>query len=185
LATVMMPGVNTVPHRSHLKGIGITRAYMCPCVESIVGTGKQSRKVERQKSSGCLRKFLFCSHHLPMESLSRSAPYGWLPGKEHYRPVRSLFDCALYKINLKAVCWQCRHSSIIDAPGHWWRCHRLGLDDNVKAFHSRLFCMSCFRRTKLKVRQPSLQQTNESVHGVLMPGPDEYTWKRIVNSQRG
>lgn len=120
-----------------------------------------------------------------MRGISRSAPYGWLPGKEHYRPVRSLFDCALYKINLKAVCWQCRHSSVIDAPGHWWRCQRLGLDDKIKAFHSRLYCSACYGRGKLKVREPTLQQTKEKVQGVLMPGPDEYTWKRIVNAQRG
>lgn len=115
----------------------------------------------------------------------KNAAYGWLPGKENYRPIRTLFDCAIFKINLKADCWQCQHVAVLDAPGHWWRCKRLGLDDSVRAFHARLYCSLCFKREKIRVREPKLQQTWENVTGALLPGPDEYTWKQIINRQRG
>lgn len=115
----------------------------------------------------------------------KNAPYGWLPGKDHYRPVRTLFDCALFKINLKATCWQCQYGAVIDAPGHWWRCELRGLDDGIRVFHKRLYCSSCFRRGKIKVREPKLEQTYEKFAGVLLPGPDESTLKRIINRQRG
>lgn len=112
------------------------------------------------------------------------APYGWAPGKENYRPIRTLFDCALYKLNLQVTCWQCKHSAIIDAPGHWWRSECSGKDDRLAAFVSHLYCSRCFEKAGVKVREPKVETTTTAVTGALLDGPDHYTWKRIINRQR-
>lgn len=112
------------------------------------------------------------------------ASYGWIPGKENYRPFRNLFDCALYKYNLRITCRICRHSTVIDAPGHWWDCERKGKDDRIAAFAKRLYCSSCRAQSGLKRRNLKIEQTTDACDGPLLPGPDEYTWKRIVNRQR-
>jgi hypothetical protein len=116
--------------------------------------------------------------------VSREPPYGWVPGKENYRPIRTLFECALYKRYLRVTCWQCKHSVILDAPGHWWRCEQHGLSDSIGAFVRRLHCSQCFKKSGIKVRQPKVEQTGDEPKGPLLPGPDHYTWKRIVNRQR-
>jgi hypothetical protein len=36
----------------------------------------------------------------------------------------------------------------------------------------------------IKVRKPKVEQTTDEPKGILLPGPDHYTWKRIVNRQR-
>lgn len=110
---------------------------------------------------------------------------GWLPGKENYRPIRNLFDCALFKINLRVKCKICGHSVVIDAPGHWWRCEKKGLDDSIFRFMKRLHCSQCWQQSKRKIRSFTIEQTHKRCDGPLMDGPDEYTWKRIVNRQRG
>jgi hypothetical protein len=72
----------------------------------------------------------------------------------------------------------------MDAPGHWWRCEQKGLSDCIAAFVRRLHCSQCFKKSGIKVRQPKVEQTGEEPKGTLLPGPDHYTWKRIVNRQR-
>jgi hypothetical protein len=72
----------------------------------------------------------------------------------------------------------------MDAPGHWWRCEQKGLSDNIGAFVRRLHCSQCFKISGIKVRQPKVEQTRDEPKGPLLPGPDHYTWKRIVNRQR-
>lgn len=116
---------------------------------------------------------------------SKTAAYGWAPGKENYRPIKRLFDCALYKINLRVTCHRCGHSKVIDAPGHWWRCERQGLDDSIAALGKKLYCSSCFQNRQVKVRNLAIAQTNDKADGLLLPGPGEYEWKRIVSKQRG
>jgi hypothetical protein len=116
--------------------------------------------------------------------VSRKPIAGWIPGKENYRPVRNLLDCALFKINLRVTCKRCRHSAVLDAPGHWWQCERTGLDDGVGAFIHRLYCSKCLANERTKVRNPEIEQTHSACDGPLLPSPDEYTWKRIVNRQR-
>jgi hypothetical protein len=110
--------------------------------------------------------------------------FGWVPGKEGYRPVRTLFECALYKINLRVTCGACGNSTVIDAPGHWWRCEQLKKDDSLKAFVQRLYCQKCWSGCYFKRRPSRVEQTNDPVDGPLLPGPDHYSWKRIVNRQR-
>lgn len=114
----------------------------------------------------------------------REPAFGWVPGKEGYLPLRTLFDCALYKINLRATCGVCGRSTVIDAPGHWWRCEQLKKDDNLKAFVERLYCRICWGRSYFKRRPAKVEQTSDPVDGPLLPGPDQYVWKRIVNRQR-
>ena len=114
-----------------------------------------------------------------------SAPYGWVPGKENYRPIKTLLECALYKRNLRITCRICSHSYVIDAPGHWWRCQCSGKDDRIEAFAKRLYCSKCKAQSGMKHRNPVVEQTNDPCDGELLPGPDSATWKRIVNNQRG
>lgn len=73
---------------------------------------------------------------------------------------------------------------MVDAPGHWWRCEQKRLDDTVKAFAGRLYCQPCFQGTGRKYRPAKVEQTCDAPAGSLLPGPDHYTWKRIVNRQR-
>ena len=113
-----------------------------------------------------------------------ASPYGWVPGKENYRPIRTLFDCALYRLNLRITCLRCKHTAIIDAPGRWWQCEKKGWDDTIRAYSNRLICGQCWRDRGVKVRRPHIEQTNERATEALLNGPDEYEWKRIVNRQR-
>lgn len=113
-----------------------------------------------------------------------SAPYGWAPGKENYRPIRTLFDCALYNINLRVTCRKCGHSVVLDAPGLWWQRERAGKDTRIAVFVKRLCCQNCKVHLGISQRGPAVEQTDAPCDGPLLPGPDEYTWKRIVNRQR-
>lgn len=114
----------------------------------------------------------------------RRAAFGWVPGKENYRSIRTLFDCALYKINLRITCHRCGHSKVIDAPGHWWKCEQRGYDDSIAAFVKRLYCSTCFKKSQSKIRDLRIAQTYDYADGLLLPGPNEYQWKRYVNGQR-
>ena len=102
--------------------------------------------------------------------MSQQPPYGWVPGKENYRPIRTLFECALYNRYFRVTCWQCKHSVILDAPGHWWRCEQHGLSDSIGAFFRRLHCSQCFKKSGIKIRQPKVEQTGEEPKGTLLPG---------------
>ena len=114
--------------------------------------------------------------------MSREPPYGWVPGKERYRPIRTLFECALYKSYLRVTCWQCRYSVILDAPGHWWRCEQKGLSDSIAAFVRRLHCSQCFKRSGIKVREPKVAQTSDEPKRPLMP---ERTTTHVGGSSTG
>ena len=70
------------------------------------------------------------------------------------------------------------------SSGHWWRCEQTGLSDSIDALVNLLHCSQCFKRSGIKVRQPKVEQTGEHLKGALLPGPDHYIWKRIVNRQR-
>lgn len=111
--------------------------------------------------------------------------YGWLPGKENYRLLKWMFDCALYKINFRVTCHHCRKSVVIDAPGHWYAGHRKGKEgESVRDFIRRLYCRHCKDVFGEKRRNPNVEQTYDPPDGRLLPSPGEYEWKRIVNRQR-
>ena len=103
---------------------------------------------------------------------------------EGFKPLNDLFDCARYHINLRITCRKCGHSVIIDAAGHWWACHKTGKDEHIAAFVRRLYCKKCKAKSGEKRRQPKVEQTREPPDRPLLPGPDEYEWKRFVSGQR-
>ena len=117
-------------------------------------------------------------------SRPKEPPFGWLPGKEDYKPLKYLFDCARYKINLRITCRTCRNSVVIDAPGHWWACHKTGKEDHIATFVKRLYCKKCKGLSGEKRRHPKVEQTRDPPDGPLLPGPDHYEWKRFVSGQR-
>jgi hypothetical protein len=110
--------------------------------------------------------------------------FGWVPGREGYQPFRRLFDCALWKHNLRATCRSCKHTRVLDGPGLWWLAEKRSWDDDLRAFSHRLYCGPCYLTHSLKVRVPMLTPTQDEVKGPLLPGPSHYEWKRIVNRQR-
>ena len=115
--------------------------------------------------------------------MTREAPYGWVPGKERYRAVRYLFDCALYGINLRVTC-RCGHSAVLDGPGRWYQAEKRGWDDDIRLWEKSLYCRRCLKLSAAFVRHPRIAQTVEGATEPLLPRPDPYEWKRIVNRQR-
>ena len=113
----------------------------------------------------------------------RRPRYGWLPGKEDYRPLRTLLDCARFKINLRMTCRACGHARVMDAPGLWWLAERKGWDDAISAIAARCYCEVCWRDRGTMVPGPEIVQTDEHAD-TLLEGPDAREWKRIVNRHR-
>lgn len=103
---------------------------------------------------------------------------------EGYKPLKYMFDCARYHINLRVTCRVCGHSAIIDAAGHWWALQKKGKDDHIGSFVRRLICQNCKVETGKRCRNPKVEQTSEQPAGPLMPGPTEYEWKRFITGQR-
>lgn len=114
----------------------------------------------------------------------RRPRYGGLPGKEKYQPLRTLLDCARFKINLRMTCRASAHSRVMDAPGLWWLAERKGWDDAIAAIASRSCCEPCRTGRQVKVREPRFEQTGGNAPGPLLAAPDPREWKRIVNRHR-
>lgn len=110
--------------------------------------------------------------------------YGWIPGKEDWRPLSTLLDCALYAINIRMTCNGCGHSRVMDGPGLWWLAERKGWDQSLHTFGKRCYCGECWRLRYRKQRWPKMEQTKEPAEGALLPSPDQRTWKRVINRQR-
>lgn len=103
---------------------------------------------------------------------------------EGFKALNDLFDCARYHINLRVTCRHCGNSTVLDAAGHWWACHKSGKSEQIEAFVKRLYCKKCIGPSGEKRRHLKVEQTNEPPDGPLLPGPDEYEWKRFVRGQR-
>jgi hypothetical protein len=73
---------------------------------------------------------------------------------------------------------------VIDAAGHKWACHKSGKSEAIAAFMKRLYCKQCIGPSGDKRRNLKVEQTREPPDGPLLPGPDEYEWKRFVSGQR-
>lgn len=111
-------------------------------------------------------------------------PFGWRPGMEGFKALNCLFDCARYHINLRVTCRNCDNSTVLDAAGHWWACHKSGKSEAIAAFVKRLYCKKCIGPSGEKRRHLKVEQTREPPDGPLLPGPDEVEWKRFVRGQR-
>jgi hypothetical protein len=72
---------------------------------------------------------------------------------EGFKPLNDLFDCARYHINLRVTCRLCGHSTVLDAAGHWWACHKNGKSEQIAAFVRRLYCKTCQAASGEKRRQ--------------------------------
>ena len=119
-----------------------------------------------------------------MSGTTKEPPFGWLPGKEQFRPLKYLFDCARFKINLRITCRTCQTSRVIDAPGYWWDCYKTGKEEHIATFVKRLVCATCKTKTGKRRRNPKVEPTRDAVDGPLLPGPDHYEWKRFISGQR-
>ena len=114
----------------------------------------------------------------------KQPPYGWIPGREKYMPLRTLFDCALYKVNLRVSCKACAHSRVVDAPGLWWLAERKRWDQDIAAFSRRFYCGECWRTRHVVVRNVRVVQSQEEAEGPLLPGPDKREWKARLSRYR-
>lgn len=110
--------------------------------------------------------------------------FGWLPGRDGHLPLRTLFDCALYKINLRLTCRSCGHSTVVDAPGLWWLAERRSWPQAIGEFGHRFYCGPCWRKLGVMVREPDIAATSDAPTGPLLPGPDRRQWKRITSRYR-
>ena len=95
----------------------------------------------------------------------KEPPFGWLPGKDGFKALKWLFDCARFKINLRLTCRYCGNSVVIDAPGHWWACYKSGKDEHIATFVKRLYCKQCLNQSGEKRRHPKVEQTSAPPDG--------------------
>ena len=120
-----------------------------------------------------------------MEQNDRRAPYGWIPGKENYRPYRHITDCALFHENLRVKCRGCSNEKIFSGYALWWLFHRKGWDDSLKIAGRRFRCIRCSYAAKGRGRSAvDLSLTRKEATGPQPPMPDERDWKRLVNRTR-
>src|SRR5687768_12049480 len=120
-----------------------------------------------------------------MENADRRAPFGWIPGKENYRPFRHITDCALFHENVRVKCRNCRAEKIFSGYALWWLFHKRGWDDALKTAGRRFRCVSCSYAVKSKSGAGAeLSITREEPAGPQPPMPDEREWKRLVNRTR-
>jgi len=120
-----------------------------------------------------------------MENAERQAPYGWIPGKEHYRPYRHITDCALFHANVRVKCARCGSDKIFSGYSLWWLFHRRNWDDRLRTAGRRFRCTNCCYASKQKERPAvELSVTYDRPTGRHPPLPDEREWKRLVNRQR-
>lgn len=119
-----------------------------------------------------------------MESFDGRAPFGWIPGKENYRPYRYVTDCALFHENLRVKCRRCGHEKIFSGYALWWLFHKRGWDDALRTAGRRFRCTSCSYGGSRRRSAVELTITRETATGPQPPMPDEREWKRLVNRQR-
>ena len=120
-----------------------------------------------------------------MESADRKAPFGWIPGKENYRPYRHITDCALYHENVRVRCQRCRAEKIFSGHALWWLFFKKRWDDALRTAGRRFRCTSCSYDSRGRARsRVELSITRDAPTGPQPPMPDEREWKRLVNRTR-
>lgn len=120
-----------------------------------------------------------------MESFDRRAPFGWIPGKENYRPYRYITDCALFHENVRVKCRSCSAEKVFSGYALWWLFHKRGWDDTLKTAGRRFRCINCSYEVKNRRRtMAELSITCDEPTGRQPPMPDEREWKRLINRQR-
>jgi hypothetical protein len=119
-----------------------------------------------------------------MTGADRRAPFGWIPGKEHYRPFRHITDCALYHENLRVTCPRCGNSKVFSSHALWWLFHKRRWDDALRSAGRRFRCLVCDGARGQARATAALTITRDNPTGPQPPMPDEREWKRLVNRQR-
>ena len=120
-----------------------------------------------------------------MADADRRAPYGWIPGKENYRPYRHITDCALFHENLRVKCRRCPNEKIFSGYALWWLFHRKRWDDSLRVAGRRFRCTRCsYEATGRSRSRVELSLTRDEATGPQPPMPDEREWKRLVNRTR-
>jgi hypothetical protein len=120
-----------------------------------------------------------------MENADRRAPYGWIPGKENYRPYRYITQCALFHSNVQVQCRICRNRKIFSGYALWWLFHRKQWDDALKTAGQRFRCARCcYSKIGRRSRSVEISVTNEPPTGPQPPMPDGREWKRLVSRNR-
>lgn len=120
-----------------------------------------------------------------MERSDPLAPFGWIPGKENYRPYRNIVDCALYHENVRVKCRNCSTEKVFSGYALWWLFHERRWDDSLRTAGRRFRCVHCSYDGKRRwSRAVELSVTRDDPTGPQPPMPDEREWKRLVNRQR-
>ena len=118
-----------------------------------------------------------------MESADVRAPYGWIPGRENYRPYRHITDCALFHENLRVKCRRCGNEKTFSGYALWWLFHRKQWDDSLRVAGHRFRCLRCSYEGR-GLSPVKLSLTRDEASGPQPPMPDEREWKRLVNRTR-
>lgn len=120
-----------------------------------------------------------------MENADPKAPFGWLPGKENYRPYRHITDCALYHANVRVRCCRCRSTKVFNGHALWWLFFRKRWDDALRTAGRRFRCLRCnYNKTERGRSRTELMVTQEEPTGTQPPMPDERTWKALRSRHR-
>ena len=120
-----------------------------------------------------------------MENADPRAPFGWIPGKDNYRPYRYITDCALFHENIRVRCRRCGRSKIFSGYALWWLFERKRWDDSLKIAGRRFRCSNLRCASAARGRLGvELTVTRDDPTGPQPSLPDERAWKRLVNRNR-
>lgn len=84
---------------------------------------------------------------------------------------------------IKASC-NCGNASVFHPHALWWRFHRAGWDQSLRAAAGHFYCRACWEKHCRKVRPAKFDPVKESPT-VHLPLPSDHEWKRAVNRFRG
>ncbi|WP_343611146.1 hypothetical protein [Novosphingobium sp.] len=94
-----------------------------------------------------------------------------------------LLDAAALHYSIKPVC-QCGHSATFDSMGLWWHYERRGWNDHFPEVRKRFWCLMCLSRARRKVRPVRIEIARVDGSEIVLPLPDEPTWKRYARLLR-
>ena len=100
------------------------------------------------------------------------------------RIATTIFEAAAWHNAIMPVCSQCSHSAIFDPHGLWWRFHRKGWNDNLRAAVERFWCLRCRERLGIRVRPRVLELVRETRDMNCLAMPPEREWKRAIKRFR-
>ncbi|MEA3390053.1 MAG: hypothetical protein U9R64_12385 [Pseudomonadota bacterium] len=94
----------------------------------------------------------------------------------------TMFECVLYRKAVRVAC-QCGHFSHFDPAGLWWKFHRKGWPDGFREARERFYCRPCRIDIGAK-RRPVSIEASSSWPIIILPVPDERTWKSAMARMR-